>query len=68
MGYLVTGKSDFFQTPLLLGTMEKTAPGSLEHQSCQRKSLVPVEESFYTRHTLRVFYVWLRNLRVKSIT
>ena len=37
MGCLVTGKSAFFQTPLLLGTMEKTAPVSLEHQFCQRK-------------------------------
>ena len=37
MGYLVTGKSGFSQTPLLLGTMEKTAPVSLEHQFCQRK-------------------------------
>ena len=37
MGYLVTGKSAFFQTPLLLGTMKKTAPVSLEHQFCQRK-------------------------------
>ena len=37
MGYLVTGKSAFFQTPLLLGTMEKTAPFSLEHQFYQRR-------------------------------
>ena len=32
------------------------------------KSLVPAEESFCTRRKLRVFYVWLRHLRVESIT
>ena len=37
MGYLVIGKSAFFQTPLLLGTMEQTAPVSLEHQFCRRQ-------------------------------
>ena len=37
MGYLVTGKSGFFQTPLLLGTMENTTPESLEQQFVNEK-------------------------------
>ena len=68
MGYLVTGKSAFFQTPLLLGTMEKTAPVSLEHQFCQRKkSSTGGGVILYSTHAA-CFYVWLRHLRVESIT
>ena len=56
MGYLVTGKSASFQTPLLLGSMEKTAPVSLEHQFCQRKkSSTGGEIVLYSTHAACFF-------------
>ena len=80
MGYLVTGKSAFFQTPLLLGTMEKTAPVSLKHQFCQRKkSSTGGGVILYSTHTAcflhlvtssscRIYYVTFGKKVIANVT
>ena len=55
MGYLVTGKSAFFQTSPLFGTMGKTAPVLLEQHICQRKKSSTGGVVLYSTHAACFF-------------